>query len=342
MKLSDFDYLFPERLIAQHPPQARDSSRLLILDRKNEAFEHRIFRNLPEYLFSGDLLIINDTKVIPARIKGEKASGKTVDILLVKELEINTWQVLIKGRAKGKVRLSGGIIAELSDSDGIVIAKFSAEDENLTEAEIKEELFKAGKPPLPFYIKREAAGPDSERYQTVFAQKEGAIAAPTAGLHFTEELLSKLKNKGVDIKLVTLHVGYGTFKPVTSEDITEHKMGEEEYEISEETADAIRTAQREGRRIIAVGTTVTRALESSAAFNDGRVSVGEGKASIFIYPGYKFKVINALITNFHLPRSTPMMLTSAFTGLTLLKKAYAESIKEGYRFFSYGDSMFIV
>lgn len=342
MNLSDYDYFIPAGQIAQYPLAGRDSSRLLVLNREKQTLEHRSFSDIVEYLNDSDLLVINNTKVIPARITAIKPSGKKVEILLVREIGINKWEVLLKGVNKGKLHLDRGITAEILNSNGVLQAKFSVGAGNsIKENEIKAHLFKTGSAPLPFYIKRKADGSDLERYQTVYAEKEGAIAAPTAGLHFTDEILSSLKAKGVEIKTITLHVGYGTFKPVVSDNIQDHVMGEEFYEIGEETTEAINTARREGRRIIAVGTTVTRTLEF-ASNDEGIIKAGAGKAAIFIYPGYKFKVIGSLITNFHQPRSTPMMLTSAFSGLDLLKKAYSESQKAGYRFFSYGDSMIIL
>lgn len=344
MKLSDFDHYVPDSQVAQYPLPERDSSRLLVLNRKRQTMEHRSFGDIIEYLDPGDLLIINDTKVIPARIIGKKPSGKKVEILLVREIGNNKWEVLVKGVKKGKIYLDEGITADISLSNGLLKAKFKAEepDNSIKDKDIKEYLFRTGAAPLPFYIKREAEDSDLERYQTVYAEKEGAIAAPTAGLHFTVELLSSLRAKGVDIRAVTLQVGYGTFKPVVSDDVKDHVMDVEDYEIQKETAKAINRARSEGRRIIAVGTTVTRTLEAAATGCEGEIKAGTGKASIFIYPGYRFKVIDSLITNFHQPRSTPMMLTSAFLGLYLLKKAYTESQKEGYRFFSYGDAMIIV
>jgi S-adenosylmethionine:tRNA ribosyltransferase-isomerase len=342
MKLSDFDYHIDNDLIAQYPLPERDASRLLVLDRDKGTISHRFFRDIAVYLDPGDILVLNDTKVIPARITATKPSGRKVEILLVRELETNLWEILVKGVTKGILNLDSGITAEVSRSGGSLTARFRPEPgSGIRDDSIREHLFRSGAAPLPFYIKREADSSDTERYQTVYAEKEGAIAAPTAGLHFTDEIISSIKTKGVDVRTVTLHVGYGTFRPVTSDNIKEHVMDEEFYEIPEETAEAVNRAVAEGRRVIAVGTTVTRTLESSAA-DDGRVKAGSGTASIFIYPGYSFRIIGSLITNFHQPRSTPMMLTSAFSGLDLLKKAYSESLKEGYRFFSYGDSMIIL
>lgn len=342
IKLSDYDYPIPDSLIAQYPLSERDSSRLLVLNRKEGTLEHRSFSDIIEYLDPGSLLVVNDTKVIPASITAVKSSGSNVRMLLVREIGMNRWEVLLKGFTKGMLRIEGGIKAEITRHGGVLQADFSVDaGSGITEEKIKEHLFKTGSAPLPFYIKRNAEGKDLQRYQTIYAEKEGAIAAPTAGLHFTDELLSAIRAKGVDIRTVTLHVGYGTFRPVVSDNIKDHVMDEEFYEITRDTAEAINTARREGRKITAVGTTVTRTLEA-AADECGIISAGSGKAGIFIYPGYSFRVIGSLITNFHQPRSTPMMLTSAFAGLGLLKKAYSESQKAGYRFFSYGDSMIIL
>jgi S-adenosylmethionine:tRNA ribosyltransferase-isomerase len=343
VKLSDFDYYIPNDQIAQYPLPERDSSKLVVLDRREQAIEHRSFKDIVEYLNPGNLLVLNNTKVFPARIIGKKPSGTKVEILLVSELKEDLWEILLKGVKKGIISFDAGVSAEISRLGDRTLANFSVEPNSSTNKEgIKEYLFSTGAAPLPFYIKRAAETSDSERYQTVYADREGAIAAPTAGLHFTDSILTSLKNKGVEIRFVTLHVGYGTFKPVVSATVEEHIMDEEIYEIGKDTAEAINNARSEGRRIVAVGTTVTRTLESAALCGRGTIESGRGKASMFIYPGYKFRIINALITNFHQPRSTPMMLTSAFSGLDLLKQAYSESQKAGYRFFSYGDSMMII
>jgi len=350
MKLSDFDYRMSKERIAQYPLRERDSSKLLVMQRDSGEFEHVIFRDIVDYLNRGDVLILNDTKVFPARLFGVKPSGGKVEILLLKELYRNKWEALVKGLRKGRVLLSANIIAYVSRSNG---ASTSVEfKSNTSEAgfkpdplpDIKTILHKIGVIPLPPYIKRQTVSSDKEQYQTVYANKEGAVAAPTAGLHFTKKLISIMKDKGISVKKITLHVGYGTFKPVTVDDIDEHNMDEEYYEIPPATAHAINSARSEGRRIIAVGTTVTRALESAAhaTLSEGIITQGTGKTSIFIYPGYQFKVIDALITNFHLPKSTPMILTSAFAGLDNLKKSYVEAQQAGYRFFSYGDAMLIL
>jgi S-adenosylmethionine:tRNA ribosyltransferase-isomerase len=351
MNLSDFDYNISTEHIAQHPLTERDSSKLFIIHRDSDKFEHRNFKDIVSYLKPGDILILNDTKVFPARLFGVKPSGGKVEILLLKELSRNKWEALVKGMREGKVLLSGNIIAHVSRSDGAsarVEFKFNTEGASLKSAttpDIKTILHKIGIMPLPPYIKRQTVSSDTEQYQTVYANKEGAIAAPTAGLHFTDQLLSTIKEKGVSIEKVTLHVGYGTFKPIMVQDINDHNMDEEFYEIPESTAHAINRAKSEGCRVIAVGTTVTRALEAAACnknIHTHLVTPGTGKTSIFIYPGYQFKVIDALITNFHLPKSTTMMLTSAFAGLNILKRSYDKAQNAGYRFFSYGDAMLII
>jgi S-adenosylmethionine:tRNA ribosyltransferase-isomerase len=335
MKLSDFDYHIPKDLIAQSPLPRRDSSKLCLIDRRSNKLEHRLFSDIAEYLRPGDVLVLNDTKVVPSRLYGIKPSGGTTEIVLLKELDTNTWEALVKGLKRGRVTLKEGITAHVSPFNGA--AKVVFENGN-----IKSLLNNIAVMALPPYIKRMAVLSDKERYQTVYAEKEGAIAAPTAGLHFTDNIIDSIRGKGVEVKKLTLHIGCGTFKPVRAADIRSHSMDEELYEIPGTTSDAVNRAKSEGRRIIAVGTTVTRALEASGSDKGNtRVKKGSGSASIFIYPGYRFRIIDALITNFHQPRSTPIMLTSAFSGLDLLKKAYKEGQKANYRFFSYGDAMMI-
>lgn len=353
MNLSDFDYHISQEQIAQHPLSERDSSRLLVIHRELNTFEHRTFRDIGSYLRAGDVLVLNDTRVIPARLYGTKLSGGKVEILLLKEICRNTWEALVKGLREGRVIVNRDITAQVSRGNAAsarVTFEFTNGGAGFKPAlapDIKTILNQIGVMPLPPYIKRDSVPLDRKQYQTIYASREGAVAAPTAGLHFTERLLYGIREKGVDIKTVTLHVGYGTFRPVTVADITDHKMDEESYEVPDTTAHAISDARSEGRRVISVGTTVTRALESAAVGDNGRgglrgVNPGPGTASVFIYPGYKFRVIDALITNFHQPKSTPMMLTSAFAGLDLLKKAYARALSEGYRFFSYGDAMLVL
>ena len=340
MKTSDFFYELPQNLIAQTPVEPRDSSRLMILNKNDGAVEHKIFRNLIDYLNSGDCLILNDTRVIPARIFGVKEeTGAVVEFLLLKQTENNVWECLCKPgkRAKtGTCFVFGDGIAKCEVIDiteeGNRIIKFSC-NENIYTA-----LEKIGQMPLPPYITEKLE--NQERYQTVYSANLGSAAAPTAGLHFTKEMLQKIKDKGVNIGYVTLHVGLGTFRPVKVDDVTNHKMHSEHYIMPQETADLINKTKEQGGRVISVGTTSTRTLESVATKN-GRICADEDDTSIFIYPGYEFKCIDALVTNFHLPESTLIMLVSALAGRENVLRAYEEAVKEKYRFFSFGDAMFI-
>lgn len=340
MKTSDFDYELPEELIAQHPAAQRDHSRLLVMDKNTGAVEHRVFRDIVNYLHAGDVLVLNNTKVIPARIFGVKEGGTAkIEVLLLKRDDDlpNTWEVLVHPGKRAKVgtvidfgegRLKGEVIANTSAGRKVTF-RFDGIFE-----EILEEL---GTMPLPPYIHEQLE--DQNRYQTVYAKVDGSAAAPTAGLHFTTELLETLRQNGIEIEEVLLHVGLGTFKPVSEEDIEDHEMHSEYYKISQETADRINKAKAEGRRIISVGTTSTRALESAA--KDGRLQAGSGWTNIFIYPGYKWQIIDGLITNFHLPKSTLMMLVSALSTREHILAAYKEAVAQRYRFFSFGDAMFI-
>lgn len=340
MKTSDFDYELPEELIAQHPAAQRDHSRLLVMDKFTGAVEHRVFRDIVNYLHAGDVLVLNNTKVIPARIFGVKEGGTAkIEVLLLKRDDDlpNTWEVLVHPGKRAKVgtvidfgegRLKGEVIANTSAG-----RKVTFHFDGIFE-EILEEL---GTMPLPPYIHEQLE--DQNRYQTVYAKVDGSAAAPTAGLHFTTELLETLHQNGIEIEEVLLHVGLGTFKPVSEEDIEDHEMHSEYYKISQETADRINKAKAEGRRIISVGTTSTRALESAA--KDGRLQAGSGWTNIFIYPGYKWQIIDGLITNFHLPKSTLMMLVSALSTREHILAAYKEAVAQRYRFFSFGDAMFI-
>lgn len=340
MKTSDFDYELPEELIAQHPAAQRDHSRLLVMDKCTGTVEHRVFRDIVDYLRAGDVLVLNNTKVIPARIFGVKEGGTAkIEVLLLKRDDDlpNTWEVLVHPGKRAKVgtvidfgegRLKGEVIANTSAG-----RKVTFHFDGIFE-EILEEL---GTMPLPPYIHEQLE--DQNRYQTVYAKVDGSAAAPTAGLHFTTELLETLRQNGIEIEEVLLHVGLGTFKPVSEEDIEDHEMHSEYYEISQETADRINKAKAEGRRIISVGTTSTRALESAA--KDGRLQAGSGWTNIFIYPGYKWQIIDGLITNFHLPKSTLMMLVSALSTREHILAAYKEAVAQRYRFFSFGDAMFI-
>ena len=336
MKLSDFDYHLPKELIAKYPVEPRDSCRLMVLDRKNQTIEHRIFRDIVDYLKEGDLLVLNDTKVIPARLIGKKEkTGANLEVFLLKQVEDNVWEALIKNIR----RLKPG--DRIFISEDFFIEYLSREEDKgfvkLHSKNLKEDLEKYGHIPLPPYIERPDEEKDKQLYQTVFAKKEGSVASPTAGLHFTTELLEKIKSKGVKIAYVTLHVGLGTFKPVKDEDITKHKMHEEFYSIPEETLTMIKETKEKGKSVIAVGTTVVRTLESYAI-----TGKREDYTNIFIYPPFEFKIVDKLITNFHLPKSTLIMLVSAFATREFILKAYNEAVKEKYRFFSYGDAMFIM
>lgn len=345
MKLSDFDYPVSPQQIALYPLSRRDSSRLFVIHKEIPEFEHRTFSDIIGYFRPGDVLVLNDTKVIPARIYGTKPSGGKVEIMLLRELGRNQWEALVRGTQEGTVNIGNEITAHVKRTNGSP-AHVCFESGN-ADFDISSQLDKIGVMPLPPYIKRKAERSDTELYQTVYAEKKGAVAAPTAGLHFTERVLNAIRQKGAAIATITLHVGYGTFKPVTVDNVHDHTMDEEYYEIPEAAASEINRAKSDGRRVIAVGTTVTRTLESAAYAVDGtsgghRILSGTGRTDIFIRPGHTFRTIDALITNFHQPRSTPMMLASAFTGLDLLKKAYAEAQQKGYRFFSYGDAMLIL
>jgi S-adenosylmethionine:tRNA ribosyltransferase-isomerase len=346
MKLADFSYNLPDDLIAQEPLVSRDTSRLMVLGRSSGKIEHKIFKDIIFYLKEDDVLIINNTKVIPARIYGVKEpGGARIEFLLLKKIkDPEIWEVLANPGRRLKTgtkvffnnsQLAAEVLAK--KPDGKTTVKFSAK------SNVLEIVHKIGQMPLPPYIKRPAGKKDKQRYQTVFAEKEGAIAAPTAGLHFTKFLLAKIKAKGVKIAPVTLHTGLGTFQPVRAENITEHKMEAEYFEISAKSARLINEAKKKGGRIIAVGTTSVRTLESAAekTAQGWKIKAGNGWTSLFVYPGYKFKMIDALITNFHLPESTLLMLVSAFAGKELVDKAYREAIDEKYRFFSYGDAMLI-
>ena len=341
MDINQFDYNLPKELIAQTPLKERSSSRLLVLNKNNGNLKHDHFYNILNYLKKGDVLVLNDTKVIPARLIGEKKDTKAViEILLLKELGLNEWECLARPGKRLKigtvVSFGNGMLEAVITKkleDGIVHIKL------IYEGILMEILDKLGTMPLPPYIHEKLN--DQSRYQTVYAKNVGSAAAPTAGLHFTNELLQKIEDKGVIITYVTLHVGLGTFRPVEVENVLEHKMHSEFYVMSKETSDILNKAKEEKRRIIAVGTTSTRTLETIASNNNGMFKQCSGNTDIFIYPGYKFKAIDALITNFHLPKSTLVMLVSALAGRENILNAYNEAIKEKYRFFSFGDAMFI-
>jgi S-adenosylmethionine:tRNA ribosyltransferase-isomerase len=334
MKASDFDYHLAEEQIAYHPKAQRHNSRLLLLNKNSGEIDHRNFYELPTLLNPGDVLVLNNTKVIPARLYGKRKSGKEVEILLVHKLGEKIWECLVKNpKNNDELEFAHGLKGKLSKDE---INNWFIEFDEPVDDYI--ELY--GKMPLPPYINREAQESDRVSYQTVYADKKGAIAAPTAGLHFTAELLDEIENKGVEIEYVTLHVGIGTFKPVKVENIEDHKMHGEFRSISTTTASAINKAKAQGRRVVAVGTTVVRTLESSVNEN-GEVVPQMGKTDLFIVPGFEFKVVDALITNFHLPRSTLLMLVSAFSDYKYIFNAYDEAREKGYRFLSYGDAMFI-
>lgn len=340
MRTDDFDYYLPQELIAQHALEDRVSSRLLVVDRKTGQIEDRHFYDIINYLNEGDTLVLNNSKVIPARIYGTKAeTGAKIEFLLHKRHSETTWEVMAK---PGK-RLKIG--TEVIFSDELSAVVLSKKEDGLIDVEFKyngsffEILHKIGTMPLPPYIREKLD--DQSRYQTVYAEKEGSSAAPTAGLHFTEELLDKLKEKGINIVYITLHVGLGTFLPVSSDNIEEHTMHSEYYEITEEAANAINETQKQGKRIICVGTTSVRTLESCAMYNCGKVVAESRETNIFIYPGFEFKVTDCLITNFHLPKSTLLMLISAFYDKDKILKIYEHAVEEKYRFFSFGDAMFL-
>lgn len=338
--LSDYDYFLPDKLIGQKPREPRDSAKLMLIDKKNNSVEHKNFYNIIDYLQKGDVLVRNATKVIPARIFGHKETGGILEILLIKRISIDTWECLLKPAKKLKLgqKLFIGenkeLIAELLEikEDGNRVLKF------FYEGSFEEVLDKLGSMPLPPYITRKLENKD--RYQTVYADHGESVAAPTAGLHFTKELLQKIEAKGVEILDIFLEVGLGTFRPVQTENVLDHKMHEETFEISQEVAEKINKAKAAGRRIISVGTTATRALESSVDEN-GKLIAQKKDTGIFIYPGYEFKIIDALITNFHLPKSTLLMLVSAFYNREKMLEIYNLAVKEEYHFFSFGDSMFI-
>lgn len=340
MKTADFYYDLPKELIAQDPLTDRSASRLLVMDRETGEREHTVFRRITDYLQAGDCLVINDTKVIPARLLGEREeSGGKVEVLLLKRKGDNIWETLVKPGKKARpgMRLSfgGGLLrAEVLEvvTEGNRLIRFEYD------GIFEEILDRLGQMPLPPYILHELK--DKNRYQTVYAKYEGSAAAPTAGLHFTEELLREIESKGIKIVHVTLHVGLGTFRPVKVEDVTKHHMHTEFYQVTKAAAEEINETKKSGGRVICVGTTSCRTVESCSS-EDGMVQAGEGETDIFIYPGYRFKVMDGLITNFHLPESTLLMLVSAFAGKEHVMEAYKEAIEKRYRFFSFGDAMFL-
>ncbi len=349
MKLSQFEYSLPEELLAEFPSEIRDEAKLMVINRKTEKIEHRIFKDLIEYFDDGDLFVFNNTKVFPARLFGNKEkTGARIEVFLLRELnpESRLWDVLVDPARKIRIGNKlffgedSGLVAEVIDnttSRGRTL-RFLYDG---SYEEFRKKLNELGETPLPKYIKREVEPSDEDRYQTIYAKHEGAVAAPTAGLHFSKHLLKRLEIKGIDLEEVTLHVGLGTFNPVEVEDLSKHKMDSEEYIVTEKTVNIVNNAIDTKKRICAVGTTVMRAMESSVSSND-RLKPYDGWTNKFIFPPYKFKIANCMITNFHTPKSTLMMMTSAFLGHDLLKKAYKEAIKEKYNFYSYGDAMLII
>ncbi len=339
LKVSDFDYVLPLELIAQRPSPVRDESRLLVLDRATEHIEHREFKDLTYFLTPADLLVLNDTRVIPARLRGKKKTGGKVEVLLLRRITSDAWEALVNpGRGAGvgveisfgEGKLIGKIVDRTEAGTRVIDFKYKGNFWNL--------LAELGETPLPPYIKEDLA--EKERYQTIYAKKKGASAAPTAGLHFSEDLIERIKEKGIRVCFITLHTGLATFRPVKEEFVKDHKMYKEHYEITKEVAAEINDTKATGGRIIAIGTTTVRALES--AYRAGGVKSGTEETELFIYPGYKFKVVDAIITNFHFPKSTLLMLVSAFANSELIFRAYEEAIKKEYRFYSFGDAMLII
>ncbi|MCD6582421.1 MAG: tRNA preQ1(34) S-adenosylmethionine ribosyltransferase-isomerase QueA [Desulfuromusa sp.] len=345
MQLTDFDFTLPDELIAQIPAAQRDASRLLCLDRQSATVESKQFADILEYFRPGDVLVVNDTRVIPARLLGHKQTGGKVEVFLVRQypgaVEAEEWLCLTKSSKP----LRGGTVVNFTpDFSAEILEKVDSPYRRVRFhcfGDFMQKIEEVGHLPLPPYIKREDRQEDRSRYQTVFAREKGAVAAPTAGLHFTEKILQQLVVSGVEILNLTLHVGLGTFLPVRVDDIRQHKMHAELFSIPETTAAAVNLARSEGRRIFALGTTSARALET-AATDDDLLLAGSGDSEIFIYPGYRFKIVDALITNFHLPKSTLLMLVSAFAGRDFILSAYRKAVEERFRFFSYGDCMLIL
>ena len=349
MHIQEFDYDLPPALVAQYPAEKRDHSRLMILHRKDRHIEHRLFFEITDYLQDGDVLLLNDAKVIPARLLGRKQTGGKAEVFLLRQLSNGSdhesvWHCLVssskKPHPRTKIFFDQALTAEIMEEaeEGYTV-RFTGE------GKVKEVLTRAGSMPLPPYIRRIPSAPDEhadrERYQTVFARVEGAVAAPTAGLHFTEALLDLIREKGVRVLFITLDVGWGTFQPVRVERIEDHRMHAERYTVSAAAADILNEARARKSRMVCVGTTAARTIES-AVTGDGSIGWGEGHTDLFIYPGYRFKAVDTLVTNFHLPRSTLVMLVAAFAGKDFIWHAYREAVERGYRFYSYGDAMMII
>lgn len=337
MKLSDFDYVLPEELIAQYPLKKRDESRMMVLEREAHKIYEKKFADIVDYLNKGDTIVLNDAKVVPARIMGRKDTGAKIELFLLENLGDNTYKVLAKPSKRlkkgARVGFGRGISATvLENADIGKIIRFD-DTEN-----IDDKLKLIGQVPLPPYIKRQPEKMDEERYQTVYAKSNGATASPTAGLHFTDEIIKRIKDKGVNIAHVTLNVSYGTFAPVLEETIEKHKMHKEYFRFPKETADTINETKKRGNRVVAVGTTATRVLETYA----NNANCSEGYTDLFVYPDYKFKIVDALLTNFHIPKSTLLMLVSAFAGREFILEAYKKAIETQFRFFSYGDCMLVL
>jgi S-adenosylmethionine:tRNA ribosyltransferase-isomerase len=345
MQLSDFAYELPAELIAQHPLAQRDASRMLIINRPAHEWQDSVFASLPKHLHAKDVLVVNNTCVFPARLVGQRVpTGGTVELLLLREIESNVWSTLTRParrlRNGAQIRFGGSQLqAQVIESldDGVRLVRFESD------RPLEQVVDEIGQTPLPPYIKRttDPLDEDRERYQTVYASERGAIAAPTAGLHFTSRILQEIEARGVRVAQITLHIGYGTFEPVRVDNVSRHRVAPEWFSITDEAAQVINQARAAGGRVIAVGTTTTRALESSST-GDGRIRAGPGFAEMTIVPGYEFRAVDALFTNFHLPQSSLLILVSAFAGRSLILAAYRHAVKEGYRFYSYGDCMLIV
>ena len=341
--MSDFDFALPPELIAQEPPAERDASRLLVLDRRTGAIEHRVFRDLPDLLAPGDLLVRNRSRVIPARLLGRRDSGGEAEVLLVRDRGEGRWEALVR---PGRYLRPGQRVTVDDDLSVVIESEATAEDSRRLvrllsrTRDVPAALERCGHVPLPPYVRRPDGAADRERYQTIYAREPGSVAAPTAGLHFTEAVVERLRARGVETADVVLHVGPGTFRPVTAERVEDHRVQPEEFLLPEETVDAVARAKARGGRVIAVGTTTVRTLEASA-MGRGTIAPGGGETSLVIVPGFRFQAVDALVTNFHLPRSSLLLLVAAFAGRERVLAAYAEAVRSGYRFYSYGDAMFI-